>query len=325
MTDIKAIANRTSIMLKIDMDFLHTSSIVCQQGNISYEGVMHLAGWYYVIPDGSNLEGIVEFGIHYYTTDSSEVTEIPFNDVLFKKNDSKAHYSGEACIFPIGCSNMESDSHTVYLKVRDTPNHPLMCLVKGLVENTEYHIGYYYKDGNDTKTAGPYHTVQTKPVSDTNIVFNTPVIADNIPSNYASNAATLSTNLVEELSTVANIFKDTTNVNQTYSPTIVYSDSNFAANSYMEFNCSKIDPNLRSTIIHELQHNHFDSKGTISGEFATSENVIKFMEFATDCEDATWGRISGHYYPIISSESYDYIDDYLVCMATDVDYLFGTT
>jgi len=48
------------------------------------------------------------------------------------------------------------------------------------------------------------------------------------------------------------------------------------------------------------------------------------MEFATDIEGARIGRIGNHYYPVISSTLYDYIDDYLVCMSLDVDYLFGT-
>lgn len=52
-------------------------------------------------------------------------------------------------------------------------------------------------------------------------------------------------------------------------------------------------------------------------------NAIKFMEFATDCEGASWGQIYTHYYPNISSKRYDYVDDYLVAMATDVDYLFN--
>lgn len=325
MTSIKAIANKTSIMFKIDMGFLNTSEIVFRQGNTTYNGVTHFAGWYYVLPDGSELEGIREFGIQYYTADSSNITEIPFDNALFKYNDSKAHYSGEAYIFPTKCTAMEDGSHTVYLKVRDTTNHPLICLLKGLTEDTDYHIGYYYKDENNNKTSSAYTSVHTKPLESGGLIFNTPTISSGIPEAYSSNATTLSTTLSDILDSVTDMFNDTTDIDYTYSPTIVYSAKNFAANNAMEFNCSHISTNLRTIVIHELEHNHFDPKDINSGEFCSNSDVVSFMEFATDCEGSTWGRIQNHFYPIISSETYDYIDDYLVCMATDVGYLFGTT
>lgn len=310
MTNVKAIANRNSIMFKID-----TTSIF---ETATYSSSTKRVGFSF--KTSGTYSDIKSLGICYYTTNSSNVTYIQFGS---------AHYrilSG-SCDFPTEAATIDNLS----VKVRNQNTYPILCLLEGLQVNTTYHISAYYQTSDDTKHPIGYYTAKTKPAANTSMVFNTTTISSNVPDTTSDqNRALQMKDTVEAVfPTVSKMFNDATNVDATYNPVIDYDSSNWIANSSMSFNSHSLwweNENFRSVIIHELLHNHFISyiPSTSNGVFATNTNVIKFMEFATDCENATWGKISYHYYPIISSARYDYIDDYLVVMATDVDYLFGT-
>lgn len=313
MTDIKAIANRTSVMLKIDMQHLFASSSY----RIYYPPYAH-----YTLNASGDYSNMISMGVCYYTTDSNDVTYIPFDSTQFTltSGNNASYFS----------SNIESVKvGNLSVKTRCIDKMPLMCLLEGLSPDTTYHISGYYENSDNSKHSLGYSTVTTKPSRDseeTGLVFNPAAISSTVTSSHMEDALAMKDELDNNvLPLVSQMYDDCTNINYVWSPYVYYENSYWMANSGMYFNCFWYDNNLRSVTIHELQHNYFKAGLVDSGNYNTSENAIKFMEFATDCEGATWGRISNHYYPIISSETYDYLDDYLVCMATDVDYLFGTT
>ncbi len=312
MTNLKAIANRNSILLKVDTGIF--------DAEMSYNANSDTTTIY--LDKGSEFEDMEAFGVCYYTTSSSNVTYIPLSSTQIERTTSwkgNVYYQVHGGVrdnnLTVGC--------------RSTPTYPLFFLLQGLSSNTTYHISGYYSI-NGVKTAFRYSTVKTKPARSTYFTFGE-VTFHSSTVGHETNANTTKAILDEELPEVATIFNDCTNVTANYSPTIKYdASSNWAANSYMEFNCRyATESNAgRSVIVHELEHNHFGSKVSGSHGFPDNANVTKFMEFATDCENAQWGVIgmSGanyHCYPIISSARYSYVDDYIVCMATNVDYLFG--
>lgn len=313
MTNLKAIANRNSIMLKVDTSIFNAG--------ISWNGVSSTI--YIYLDNGSQFEDMDAFGVCYYTTNSNSVTYIPLSSNQIEKTTS---WQGNV-YYQVHC-NVTDNNLTVGHRL--TPTYPLFFLLQGLSANTTYHISGYYSL-NGTKTIIGYNTVKTKPARSTFFTFGE-VTFHSSTTGHEANANETKAILDEALPKVAAIFNDCTDVSVNYNPVIKYDNSsNWAANSYMEFNCrSATEGNAgRSVIIHELEHNHFGSKVNGSHGYPNDANVIKFMEFATDCENAQWGVIgmsaaNFHCYPIISSARYGYVDDYLVCMATDVDYLFGT-
>lgn len=295
-----AIANKTSIMYKYK--FSIGTGGICSNISLS-SGVV---GYYF----NTNYP-IEEIGVYYYTTNQANKTILPMSKLTFRGTYLSV------------LTDSDTDGNITY-KSRIVPTAPIFVLIKGLTENTTYHVGAYYKIG----TAYTYfneEAVTTKPASDTALVFTRVDISTNVPSSMQTNAKTYKANLENILPVVSSIFNDATNVNHSYVATVRYDTYNWAADSGMNFNCNSMDSGntLRSVIIHELEHNFFTSHMTQSDYFSKYEYAIKFMEFATDCEGASWGQIYTHYYPNISSARYDYLDDYLVAMATDVDYLFN--
>lgn len=295
-----AIANKTSIMYKYK--FSVGTDDICSNISLSSS----VAGYYF----NTNYP-IEEIGVYYYTTNQSNKTILPMSKLTF----SNLYLSVSA--------NSITDGSITY-KSRIVLTAPIFVLIKGLTENTTYHVGAYYKIG----TAYTYfneETVTTKPASYTALIFTRVDIGGSVPSSMQTNAETYKTNLENILPVVIDIFNDATNVDYSYIATVTYDPYNWAADGGMNFNCNFMDSGdtLRSVIIHELEHNHFIPHMMQSDYLSKYEYAIKFMEFATDCEGASWGQIYTHYYPIISSARYDYVDDYLVAMATDVDYLFN--
>lgn len=313
MTDIKAIANRNSIVLKIDTSIFEKK-----------ERPIYLwSSVQYTVSSSGQHSDITNLGVCYYTTNSNEVTYIPFDETQFLYSNNN-----KTCI--VYTTSVKVGNLSV--KARTVPTFPIFCLLEGLTSGTTYHIGGYYESSDSTKTHLGYSTVTTKPSKDTSEIglkFNEIQFSKYIDNeSKQQNAELMKNDLQEILPTVSNMFNDATDVNYEYTPTITYESSNWFADSEMYFNCNYYTStdieNLRSSTIHELEHNYFLSYiDGIKSNFSTDSDVIKFMEFATDCEGATWGKIVSHYYPIISSARYDYLDDYLVCMATNIKYLFS--
>ena len=99
----------------------------------------------------------------------------------------------------------------------------------------------------------------------------------------------------------------------TYDPTLYQQGA--AAHSGMVF--ASYEPNI-STVVHEMAHNvMYDRIDDRENEFAR-EKIGKFMEFATNCEKASWRWQSAHNYPVISSAKYKDAYNYIVAAATQV-------
>lgn len=95
----------------------------------------------------------------------------------------------------------------------------------------------------------------------------------------------------------------------------IWDEQSWSAESSMRYNSKyahdwggSVD-NARTITIHEQAHNKMVST------YSNSNQIIKFMEFATSVPGATWKWMGTHNYPIISSNHYTYIDDCLVAAA----------
>ncbi len=323
MTNIKAIANRRSLVLKIDMSFLN-STYQERQGSYSYNGVVYPMGVYYILPSGSQYEDIEELGICYYTTNSNNITYLPFNSEMFVYHtDSQNKFGGKIWILPYTLKHEGNLS----VKVRKTPTYSILCLLEGLTEGTTYHVSAYYKKIGGTPVALGYSTVTTKSQETYKVTFAETEITT-YPASAETDIQNCKTMMDNILPKTAEMLNDCCNFTQNYNynPILYWQVGGAGAYSDMRFNGWYLDTedDIRTITTHELAHNYYKGNGVASGEFNQTTNAIKFMEFATDIEGARIGRIGNHYYPVISSTLYDYIDDYLVCMSLDVDYLFGT-
>lgn len=324
MTNINVISNRRSLMFKINMTFLDTTPEI-QRGKTTYNGIVYPEGTYYVLPSGSQYEDVEEFGICYYTTNVNDIIYIPFNTEMFLYHtDSENRYGGKIWILPCELKR----ENNLSIKVRETQNYPLFCLLEGLTEETTYHISAYYKKINEDKIILGYNTVTTKPRETYKVTFSETTITT-FPSAFESQIQNCKNMMDDILPKTANMLNDCVEFTQdyNYNPTLYWQVGGAGAYSDMRFNGWYLDTedDIRSITIHELEHNFYKGHGSASGEFDNSENSIKFIEFATDIEGARIGRIGNHYYPVISSYKFDYLDDYLICMSSDTNFLLGET
>lgn len=299
-----ALANKHTIMYKIKFQMMQAVL-----DSVTKIGSSHF--FYYFQSDASTVN---EVGVYYYTTNSSDKTYLPISNCTFDT------YNGTRRMYlPLAVN----ETTEIASKPRQNSTAPIFVLIKGLQANTAYHVGGYMKLGSTYREFMEVN-ISTKPETSNTFIFDDVIINNLVPENFMEAARSCKESLETDLPIVSAIFEDATNITAHYAPEIVYDENHWAANSAMKFNCYSGTVSGESQIIHELEHNLFVPYMEGSTElFSINENVLRFMEFATDCEGASWGQISDHYYPNISSQSYDYIDDYLVVMATDVDYLFN--
>lgn len=91
-----------------------------------------------------------------------------------------------------------------------------------------------------------------------------------------------------------------------------WGDSGFVADSSMKFKY----PNASIGVIcHEMAHNTMKRLIDDTASEKAYNEIVKFMEFATHCEGATWRWQSNHNYPVISSKDYQGVFNYLVAAA----------
>lgn len=297
-----AIANRTSIMYK----YVFPNNLIT---DISFSKTYGDDVTYTYL--GSE---ITQIGIYYYTTNSSQKTRIPAVNTTYYNGTISSKYKVEE----------ESKANNITNKVRIIKDCPILFLLEGLTPNTTYHIGGYYIRNNNPLYFNEV-TIKTRNASTNKLVFNEIQISSEAQRDYPENVEKIKSKLEEIFPKVSEMYEDATNVDnqsEPYDPLIRKMSQNAAADSGMHFNAmfSFDSDNLRSVVIHEVQHGYFNSK-IDSGFYSSYPLVIKFMEFATNSEKATWGQLTNHFYPIISSARFDYIDDYLVVMATNVNDL----
>lgn len=71
-------------------------------------------------------------------------------------------------------------------------------------------------------------------------------------------------------------------------------------------------------VAHEMAHNLMKNLIDESYSNKAHDEIVKFMEFATHTENATWRWMSSHNYPVISSATYSGVYNYLVAAACQV-------
>ena len=257
-----------------------------------------------------------EVGIYYYKQGISTKTRIALSGIVYFQTSDGMYISTAA---------ITSTSGIIY-KGRKVPTAPILVIVQGLEQNTTYHVGAYYIKNGTTVDFNEV-TVSTRSVAEPAFTLDPATVDTNLSSEDLPRAQNYVTTISPVLTTVQSMFREASDVVREYENVVTYaSTGGWAAyvdgSTKIMYNCGP-QPNseqLRTIVIHELEHNHFNGR-VESGEFAIYEKAIRFMELATDCEGASWGRISSHYYPIISSAMFDILDDWLVVMATDVDNL----
>lgn len=195
--------------------------------------------------------------------------------------------------------------------------YPVRVLIKHLQKNTSYDLrSYYVCEGNTV-----YYNAQTITTlsQESNISFKTPVYDSSMDGKtYDKDLIENNLRQVEEI--VSEIYNMFFYGNNTQYDIIIKADVAYAAAAsgtritYNYITLQGYMEDIRSCTIHELAH--CNMKGdTMSDDY--KDNIIKFMEFATNAPYAIWKWMAGHNYPVISSESYDYMDDCLVVAACE--------
>lgn len=302
-----AVATRTQILYKIKFPNTLFESIVIG-ANTPYPD--NRAFYYFKSGDV-----FTEVGVYYYKQNTSTKTRIALSETVYSQTQDYMYISTDAITTTTG----------VVYKGRKVPTAPVLVIVRGLEQNTTYRVGAYYIKNGTTVDFNEV-AVTTRSSTEPAFTLNPGTVASDISSEYASIAQNYITTLDPILTIVQSMFREAADAVGEHEDVVTFGTGGWGA--YVDsglkitFNCASTPPVevLRSIIIHELEHIHFHGWAA-SGEFATHETVIRFMELVTDCEGASWGRISSHYYPNISSAKYDIFDDWLVVMATDVDNL----
>ena len=305
ITNNYAVATRTQILYKIKFPNTLFESIV-MGGTDDYN-------MYYNFKSG---DIFTEVGVYYYKHGTSTKTRIALSGIVYSQTQDYMSISIRAI----------TNTNGIIYKSRCISTAPIIVLIQGLEQNTVYHIGAYYIKNGTTIDFNEV-TVSTRNVAEPAFTLNPATVDTNISSEYVSRAQNYITTLDPILTIVQSMFREAADAVGEHE-NIVFFSSTGGWGAYVEgalritYNCATNTPAeiLRSIIIHELEHLHFHGWSQ-SGTFATHDTVIKFMELVTDGEGASWGRISSHYYPNISSAKFDLLDDWIIVMATDVDNL----
>lgn len=189
---------------------------------------------------------------------------------------------------------------------------PIRVVFKNLTPGATYNIhSYYIEDGNTTR----FNSCTVTTMAHQDITYQC-------------------TEVVKEQSSIPDAQKDALKVNLDKACEIFNSMTSFTrANSQFDSVGSKTGGSFTATIsttaegqgessmkfrpgstlsvcVHEMAHNlMFPTFGI------DKSKVIKFMEFATHAENATWAWLGEHNYPVISSAEYNEVMNYFVAAA----------
>ena len=195
---------------------------------------------------------------------------------------------------------------------------PVIIAIRNLEQNTTYNIESYYIIASDEHTFNPT-TATTFAHQD--IMYNcTAVTGDTDEHNeYLKNSINTACGIYNEMtafrkdsSYAADNLGSKTGGNFTAK---IENLEGAAADSRMYF--SRYSSSV-STIIHEMAHNLMKTQVEETENEDAYNKIVKFMEFATDAQGATWRWNNGHNYPVISSANYEGVHNYLVAAACQV-------
>ena len=267
-----------------------------------------------LLPNDSKL---IELGVQYKKkTDSDWITIPIFNETIL--NDIKNGSDTRKRIVSTETDNYLYEPPLALYKW----NHmsPVRVVIKNLEEATTYTIrSYYYLSNMMSMSSFNYCDITT--LARQNVYYectevtggteeeNT-LLQSNI--NKACDIYNAMTAFTRESPSSSD--KLNSKAGGQFTATIVGDTlgGNFVANSDMKFKW----PNASIGVIcHEMAHNVM--KRTIDHTYSDDayNKIIKFMEFATNCEGASWIWLTNHNYPVISSKDYKGVFNYLVAAA----------
>lgn len=203
--------------------------------------------------------------------------------------------------------------------------YPTRVLIKNLTTGNTYNVRSYYVV-SDNKT---YYNPQTETLitSTGTVSFAEPTTTSAARTNVTETTLENFVNKIKQAAEkVVEIYNMFTTLTKQYKITIdytstggwlAYANKNTNTLIYNAYYRSETTGQSRSTIIHELAH--IDMKLDKNKPSASyKDKIIKFMEFATNMPYAVWIWQDAHNYPVISSATYDYMDDCLVVAAGEL-------
>ena len=292
------------------------TTAILQKYRLSYPGL----GFYINSSDKILLESTSELnecGIRYKKDSDSEWTYFAIygSKVLTRVKSGTGLLNTGAAIIS-GNGNLFNAPRAYY---KYNYMSPVFIAIRNLEQNTTYNIeSYYISTSSGEHTFNPT-TATTFAHQD--IMYNcTAVTGDTDEHNeYLRNSINTACGIYNEMTAFR---KDSSYATDNLGSK---TGGNFtakieelegaAADSRMYF--SRYSSSV-STIVHEMAHNLMKPQVDETESEATYNKIVKFMEFATDAQGATWRWNNGHNYPVISSANYEGVYNYLVAAACQV-------
>lgn len=262
---------------------------------------------------------LTDIGFRYKQSSASSWVEISLVKTDFVGNPNTIHAinnGGKSWVDYISYEDSPLDSQ--YMCTRYEPQYkylyPCRVMISELTPNTSYTLESYYKLNTSSNKIG----------------YNTQIISTLSGSNTLNYTYNFTSDMTEEFkesfkaefeSAIRIIDSWLTGLTKNLRIEFSNSSGHWAANAggdVITYNTFYADlEGIRSTTVHELGH------VLMSSTFNNYNSIVKFMEFATGIPKASWKWMSYHNYPVISSQSYSFIDDSLCAAAYQVTRTSG--
>ena len=257
---------------------------------------------------------LIEFGIRYKKVSDDNWTYFRIaNETLLNrvKNGTGLLNTGLGVIS--GDGNLFNPPYAYY---KYNYMSPIIVAIRNLEQETTYNIESYYKLSSSGEHT--FNLCSSTTIAHQNIMYNcTEVTGDTDEHNeYLRNTINKACGIYNEMTAFT---QDSSHKSYTLGDknggSFVAKIENLegaAADSRMYF--SRYTSSI-STVVHEMAHNLMYPQVDETENEETYNKIVKFMEFATDAQGATWRWNNGHNYPVISSANYEGVYNYLVAAA----------
>lgn len=257
---------------------------------------------------------ISEIGVKYKKSSDTEWIEIPlitYNDVI----QYIRTYNTDLCDIIHGLKQYENYMVYYPYKVNINVIKPYRIIIKNLIPDTNYDISSYYIVNGETIE---YNSCTVKTLKQ-RTYFTCGNITASDQYNTERNIEKL-TNCITQCCDILSSITSWGNLETEIkiNAQICKLADGVAADSSMKFNGpSNISLGIA---MHELAHNYMNIVNSYDGD---NGYIVKFMEFATYTEGATWRWQNSHNYPCISSADYNEFFNYYVAAACHVSHYNG--
>ena len=322
-----AYAGRTAIIYNFELDYP-------ELGFYLYKGLM---------PQVQPNTGVTEIGIKYKKSEDNYWNIIRLSDS--EKNG--AIQNGSLTINGLFYTDPNPERSSMRVVTGENKNYyfyidanqdkhnrmiPIRVIIRNLTQNTEYDICSYYIKNGINYTFNNCNMTTTQVPQDQEINFSCERVTGDGTEQQKESLKSL-------INQACEIFNDITS----FSTKDNLSTSDFLGIGAGGKFSAKIDSSMNgnvgggsdmsfpstinslSTVCHEMAHNLMNQTNIeqdILPEYQelVRNKMIKFMEFATHAEGAEWKWLGAHNYPVISSEQYNIVQNYLVAAACQVSH-----